>query len=87
MAMEVMAAEEGERDVRGYDSIVLGRSRTREDGTSAWAGNCNLKASALRTVGASMSGGYLSRPPSPLHPAILIAQSTSDCCAKDVLHH
>jgi hypothetical protein len=50
MAMEVMAAEEGERDVRGYDSVVLGRSRAREDGTSNWAGNCNLKASAMRTV-------------------------------------
>ena len=36
---------EHERDVRTYDSIVLGREAGREG-----AGNCNLRASSMRTV-------------------------------------
>ncbi|GFH16730.1 uncharacterized protein HaLaN_13212 [Haematococcus lacustris] len=45
MAVEVMMGE-NERDVRGQDSLVL--SRLLPDGSPG--GNCNLKASAMRTV-------------------------------------
>ena len=42
MAMEVVLGD-AERDVRNYDSIVLGRAGEA-------GGNCNLRASAMRTV-------------------------------------
>ncbi|KAJ9515538.1 hypothetical protein QJQ45_021643, partial [Haematococcus lacustris] len=45
MAVEVMMGE-NERDVRGQDSLVL--SRLLPDGSPG--GNCNLKASAMRTI-------------------------------------
>jgi len=45
MAMEVVHGD-GERDVRTYDSIVLGRAGPDGQGGA----NCNLRASAMRTV-------------------------------------
>lgn len=46
MAMEVVHGE-GERDARLFDSVVL--SRAGPDGLPSGS-NCNLKASAMRTV-------------------------------------
>lgn len=57
MAMEVVHGE-GERDVRLYDSIVMSRGAPNldapTDGRASSGGptasNCNLRASAMRTV-------------------------------------